>query len=93
MIEIFLGLSLILSSILIHQVLVLRSRISDLKSKPESDPPGYSKFLEDSREAAFGYIEQVQVAILDLKVQTNSKNKTAAKQAYDKLISLLPEDK
>jgi len=93
MIEIFLGISLIACGILIHQILVLQSRIKDLKGKPESEPQGYSRFLEDSREAAFGYIEQVQEAILDLREQTKSKNKAATKQAYDRLISLLPEDK
>jgi hypothetical protein len=93
MIEIFLGISLIVCSILLHQILVLQSRIKELKEKSESEPPGYSKFLEDSREAAFSYIEQVQLSVLDFKNKTEAKNKTEIKESYNRLISLLPEEK
>jgi hypothetical protein len=93
MIEFFLGISLIACSILLHQILVLQSKIKNLKEKTESEPPGYSKFLEDSREAAFSYIEQVQLAIADLKEKTESKDKVETKNSYNKLIELLPEEK
>jgi hypothetical protein len=93
MIEIFLGISLIVCSILLHHILVLQSRIKEIKEKSESEPPGYSKFLEDSREAAFSYIEQVQLSVLDFKNKTEAKNKAEIKESYNKLISLLPEEK
>jgi hypothetical protein len=93
MIEIFLGISLIVCSILLHQILVLQSRIKEIKEKSESEPLGYSKFLEDSREAAFSYIEQVQLSVLDFKNKTEAKNKAEIKESYNKLISLLPEEK
>jgi hypothetical protein len=92
MIEIFLGIALLVIAILIHWVLILKSNISELKKELTPDPQGYSKFLEDSREAAFGYIEQVQSAIVDLKQKTESKNKAETKDSYNRLISLLPED-
>jgi hypothetical protein len=91
--EIFLGISLIVCSILLHQILVLQSKIKDLNKKTESEPPGYSKFLEDSREVAFSYIEQVQLAIADLKEKTESKDKVETKNSYNKLIGFLPEEK
>jgi hypothetical protein len=73
--------------------LVLKATIKELKNSSSPDPQGYSKFLEDSREAAFDYIEQAQSAISDFKNKTELKNKADIKQSYNKLISLLPEDK
>ena len=93
MIEVLAGIALLTILVVVHQMFVLRYKINSLEKSSEPDPQGYSKFIEDSRDAAFGYIEQVQLAILDLKQKTDEKNRAAIKESYNNLISLLPEDK
>jgi predicted Holliday junction resolvase-like endonuclease len=93
MIEILLIAFVVIVAVFGHWVIVLKAQIKELKQKPESEPQGYFKFLEDSREAAFGYIEQAQLSILDFKNKTEAKNKTEIKESYNRLISLLPEEK
>jgi hypothetical protein len=93
MIEVLLIAFAVTFAVLGHWVLVLKATIKELKNSTTPDPQGYSKFLEDSREAAFEYIQQAQSAITDFKIKTESKNKADIKESYNKLISLLPEDK
>jgi hypothetical protein len=53
---------------------------------------GFLKFVSESREWAFGYIEQVQVAIKEYDVALSNQDPTAMNEAYKKLIAMLPED-
>lgn len=79
-------------AILSHKILELKSKLKKPTQTSEAELPGYSRFLEDSRDAAFSYIEQVQLAIVDYRDKTNSKNKAQIKESYDKLISFLPDE-
>jgi hypothetical protein len=53
---------------------------------------GFLRFLSDSREMAFGYISEVQLAInkLDLAMLRGNEEKIA--EAYKELISFLPNE-
>ena len=84
------GISLIVG--LTYKVYQLNKLVYKLKERSEPELPGYSKFLEDSREAAFDYIQEVQDAIRDYKDKTELKKKPAIKESYAKLISMLPEE-
>lgn len=53
---------------------------------------GFIKFLSESRESAFEYIEDVQVAILNLKDAMESGNEGQITESYNKLINFLPSD-
>ena len=53
---------------------------------------GFLKFVSESREWAFGYIEQVQEAIKEYDVALSNQNPTEMNEAYKKLIAMLPED-
>jgi hypothetical protein len=53
---------------------------------------GFLKFVSESREWAFSYIEQVQTAIKEYDVALSKKDPNAMNEAYKKLIAMLPED-
>ena len=53
---------------------------------------GFIKFLSDSRESAFNYIEDVQVAIENYLVATENGNADEIATARMELFSHLPED-
>lgn len=57
----------------------------------ESD--GFLKFVSESREAAFEYIEDVQVAIKELSVAMSADDQEAIGAAYYKLVNFLPDEK
>lgn len=65
---------------------------ADLSGSTVNDPDGFIKFLSQSREWAFGYIEEVQSAIVDLSVAMESKNDDKVKDSYIKLMSYLPKE-
>lgn len=52
---------------------------------------GFIKFLSDSRQAAFDYIEQVQVVIQNYLTAVENGNKEAAEAFRIELFSYLPE--
>lgn len=60
-----------------------------LLSGSEND---FLKFLSDSRDDAFGYIDNVQAAITEFRNATDSKDKKQISETYNKLISFLPSD-
>lgn len=60
----------------------------DLLSMKESD--GFVKFLSDSREWAFNYIEEVQSAIESLEVAMESEDNQKIRDAYTELLKHLP---
>lgn len=53
---------------------------------------GFIKFLSESRDSAFEYIEDVQLAILNLKDAMNSDDEDQIEIAYNNLINFLPSD-
>jgi len=57
-----------------------------------ADPDGFLKFLSDSREWAFGYIEEVQEAILKLSDAMQSGNEDKIHVAYIHLMTYLPKE-
>lgn len=74
---------------------VLSTRLSEIAESrsiseiPEND---FIKFLSESREDAFGFIANVQDAILEFKTATEAKDTKLESDAYNKLISFLPDD-
>lgn len=93
MVEFFvIGLPVVIISIFLAVFFTARAKRK--KESPAVGVPfaqGYSMFLSDSRDAAFEYIEDVQNAIAELKVATESLDQTNIDQAYAKLIAFLPE--
>jgi hypothetical protein len=57
-----------------------------------ADSDGFLKFLSDSREWAFGYIEEVQEAILKLSDAMQSGNEDKIHVAYIHLMTYLPTE-
>lgn len=53
---------------------------------------GFIKFISDSRDWAFTYIEDVQQALMVYDVALNTDDAKIINEAYKKLISFLPED-
>ena len=53
---------------------------------------GFLKFVSDSRDWAFTYIEDIQQALLAYDVALSTDEAAAINIAYKKLISFLPED-
>jgi hypothetical protein len=58
-----------------------------------ADPDGFIKFLSQSREWAFNYIEEVQEAILKLSEAMQSANEDKIHIAYLHLMTYLPNEK
>lgn len=64
--------------------------ISDIeKAASDSD---FIKFLSESREFAFAYIEGVQGAINAFKHATESNDANATNDTYQALLSFMPEE-
>lgn len=53
---------------------------------------GFLKFVSDSRDWAFEYIEDVQQALIAYDIALSTDNATLMNEAYNKLMSFLPED-
>jgi biopolymer transport protein ExbB/TolQ len=63
------------------------------KASNQEEPDGFVKFLSESREWAFTYIEEVQLAIKTLKEAMDSDDENRISDAYAELIKYLPESK
>ncbi len=50
----------------------------------------FVRFLSDSREMAFTYIEDVQAAIADLRIAMDQDDEEQISNAYHKLLTFLP---
>lgn len=62
-----------------RNVVLLKQNIKLKKQLNQNQPNGYDKFVADSREWAFGYIEQVQQNLLELdEIINNLSNKSKA---------------
>ena len=53
---------------------------------------GFLKFVSESREWAFTYIEDIQQALMAYDVALSTDNAKVINDAYKKLISFLPDD-
>lgn len=53
---------------------------------------GFLKFISESRDWAFTYIEDVQQALMVYDVALSTDDAKIINEAYKKLISFLPED-
>jgi hypothetical protein len=67
-------------------------RLSFINSNSTDIENGFVKFLSESREQAFAYIEEVQDAIVSVKVSVDLNDEALIGEAYKKLISFLPSD-
>lgn len=63
------------------------------KSATPSETEGFIKFLSESREWAFEYIEDVQKSISILSEAMTSGDEQQINKAYEELVSYLPNDK
>ena len=68
------------------------SRLSFINSNSTDIENGFVKFLSQSREEAFSYIEEVQDAIFSIKIAIDLNDQDLLNEAYTKLISFLPSD-
>ena len=68
----------------------LDKKSADLEAKKLEGTDEFVSFLSKSREWAFEYIENVQVAIYHLKNTMESDDAEQIDLAYNKLIELLP---
>ena len=53
---------------------------------------GFLKFISESRDWAFQYIEDVQAAIKEYDAALSKQDPNEMNEAYKKLIDMLPED-
>jgi hypothetical protein len=67
-------------------------RLSFINSNSTDLENGFVKFLSESREQAFAYIEEVQYAMAAIKVAMDLNDEALINEAYNKLISFLPSD-
>jgi hypothetical protein len=67
-------------------------RLSFINSNSTDIENGFVKFLSQSREEAFSYIEEVQDAIFSIKIAIDLNDQDLLNEAYTKLISFLPSD-
>jgi hypothetical protein len=66
------------------------SRLKDEKELGEND--GFVKFLSDSRDWAFEYIENVQSSIVKLEVAMAARNEEEISECYKALLNYIPKD-
>jgi len=65
-------------------------RLSFISSNSVDIENGFIKFLSETRDSAYEYIENVQGAIAELQTAMESGNEDDIKVAYKKLIDFLP---
>ena len=74
----------------LDKITLQKQAVEDVAMSP-AETEGFIKFLSESREWAFQYIEDVQSSIEELKVSMDSDDTDKIDQAYKKLITFLPE--
>lgn len=72
--------------------IALENRLLELSMSP-SETEGFIKFLSESREWAFSYIEDVQLAIVNLQREMEKSGEAEIEAAYKKLLQFLPDQK
>lgn len=100
MTEITFGVLILTVIVLVGYTTSLKAKVKKLSKSNSDEPPmlpGYGKFLADSREQAYVYIEEVQGGIykfLDkiqpLVTKSKSKNVDEIKGAIEELSKLVP---
>lgn len=70
----------------------LEETVTMVNNTSVEDKDGFIKFLSQSREWAFDYIEKVQAAIKVLHVAMNSGDEVAIATAYNELTKFLPDE-
>lgn len=69
----------------------LQKQLSEEAAMTPTEAEGFIKFLSESRQWAFDYIEDVQASIQNLKASMDSDDADKIDQAYKNLITFLPE--
>lgn len=76
-------------NILSEELNRIRDELETLKLQ-ESD--GFVKFLSESREWAFSYIDDVQLSIQNLKDSMDSGDSQSVLESFNQLIKFLPKE-
>ena len=71
---------------------MLHNLMDEQQNTSVEQTDGFIKFISDSRDWAFTYIEDVQQALMAYDVALNTDDAKIINEAYKKLISFLPED-
>ncbi len=64
----------------------------ELQALETQQSDGFLKFISQSRDWAFDYIEKVQSAIVELNVAMNASDEAKITEAYQGLLKFLPEN-
>lgn len=64
----------------------------ELQALETQQSDGFLKFISQSRDWAFDYIENVQSAIVELNVSMTASDEAKITEAYQKLLKFLPEN-
>ena len=75
-----------------EKVKFLTKEIEKRDKEALTETDGFVKFLSESRDWAFQYIEDVQSTILELKEAKESGDRKRIKISTDKLYELLPKE-
>lgn len=65
---------------------------NSISEKSIEESEGFLKFVSDSRDWAFTYIEDVQQALMVYDVALNTDDAKIINEAYKKLMSFLPDE-
>ena len=65
--------------------------VNDQSIKAIEETDGFVKFISQSRDWAFEYIEDVQKAIDEYKLSVESKDVKLKREKYKKLLQFLPD--
>jgi peptidase E len=65
--------------------------VNDQSVKAIEETDGFVKFISQSRDWAFEYIEDVQKAIDEYKLSVESKDVKLKREKYKKLLEFLPD--
>jgi hypothetical protein len=82
-------------SLMVERV-AFAAHIEQLETAKESESventQGFLRFISESRDWAFQYIEDVQRALVEYDEALNTKDAAKINLAYKKIISLLPKE-
>lgn len=70
----------------------LKETVAVVNSTNIQDKDGFVKFLSESRDWAFSYIEDVQLSIKELESAIDSKDPVKLAGAYARLIEHMPKE-
>jgi hypothetical protein len=66
--------------------------LQEKQARPLQESEGFVKFISESRDWAFEYIEDVQQALVAYDIALSMDDAKVRNDAYNKLISFLPND-